>query len=224
MIKVDLKKAYDSVEWGFLESVLSELGFPSLFIKWILGCITSVSFSILINGAPSKPFKAKKGLRQGDPLSPFLGDLTSLKLLMQAFMKFSHASGLSANLDKSETFFGGVSDDENALFLQVLGMSAGCIPFRYLGVPLSSKKLSVLQCKPLVAKITSRVDSWAWLAAFAVSVVAGRFLFCLLFGCSLDFLTIADTWWVTGLLLLCYLLSVALLPASFCCSVVYSKR
>lgn len=63
MLKVDLKKAYDSIEWSFLEAVMCEIGFPSQFVKWIMACVTSVSFSILINGIPCKPFLARKGLR-----------------------------------------------------------------------------------------------------------------------------------------------------------------
>lgn len=72
VLKVDLIKAYDSIEWCFLQTVLQELGFPDLFVPWIIACISTVSYSILINGLPSEPFQAKKGLRQGDPLSPFL--------------------------------------------------------------------------------------------------------------------------------------------------------
>lgn len=52
---------------------MSEMGFPNLFLKWIFACLTTVSYSILINGRPCIPFPAKKGLRQGLPrLSPFL--------------------------------------------------------------------------------------------------------------------------------------------------------
>lgn len=68
MIKVDLQQAYDSVEWCFIWSDLRELGFPNRFIGWIMECMTSISYSILVNDLPLKPFQATKGLRQGDPL------------------------------------------------------------------------------------------------------------------------------------------------------------
>ena len=72
MLKLDMAKAYNSIEWSFMESVLKELGFPYKFIGWIMRCISSVSYSVLVNVIRSKPFAAKKGLRQGDPTSPFL--------------------------------------------------------------------------------------------------------------------------------------------------------
>ncbi|KAH0720349.1 hypothetical protein KY285_005150 [Solanum tuberosum] len=72
MMKVDMRKAYDSVEWVYLEQVLERLQFPLLFRQWIMQCVQIVSYSTLINGQPSIPFNANKGLRQGDPLSPFL--------------------------------------------------------------------------------------------------------------------------------------------------------
>ncbi|XP_021769724.1 uncharacterized protein LOC110733966 [Chenopodium quinoa] len=206
MIKIDLKKAYDSVEWGFLESAMVELSFPGQFIAWVMGCVSSVPYSIMINGAPTAPFSAKKGLRQGDPMSPFpfaIGmeylsrcfsklhlnldfnyhprcerlALTHLMfaddLLMfsradagfvshffQAFTKFSEASGLSANLDKSEVYFWGLSIDEQATLRALIGVAPGSIPFRYLGVPLSSKKLTIAQCKPLIDKVTVLINGW----------------------------------------------------------------
>ncbi|XP_070035274.1 secreted RxLR effector protein 78-like [Nicotiana tomentosiformis] len=67
-----MKKAYDSVAWGYLEQVLTYLQLPRRFVQWIMRCIKTVSYSIIINGQPTRPFQAKKGLRQGDPLSPYL--------------------------------------------------------------------------------------------------------------------------------------------------------
>ncbi|KAH0698461.1 hypothetical protein KY284_012676 [Solanum tuberosum] len=63
MIKIDLQKAYDSVEWVYLEQVMAELGFPHRFIKWVMTCVKTVSYSIVINGEHSSPFDAAKGLR-----------------------------------------------------------------------------------------------------------------------------------------------------------------
>lgn len=64
-VKIYLKNAYDSIEWSFLEMMLLELGFPELFTGWVMACVQSVSYSIIINGSPTKPSVAKKGLRQG---------------------------------------------------------------------------------------------------------------------------------------------------------------
>lgn len=72
MIKLDFSKAYDRLNWNYLEKVLESFGFNRRWIAWIHSLISSPNFSILVNRTPTKTFNASRGIRQGDPLSPFL--------------------------------------------------------------------------------------------------------------------------------------------------------
>ncbi|MFS7889004.1 putative RNA-directed DNA polymerase [Helianthus anomalus] len=72
LLKIDFEKAYDNVNWAFLLSILSQMGFPSMWRTWIKGILESAQASVLVNGSPTFQFNSEKGLRQGDPISPFL--------------------------------------------------------------------------------------------------------------------------------------------------------
>ncbi|XP_010665724.1 uncharacterized protein LOC104882983 [Beta vulgaris subsp. vulgaris] len=115
-LKVDIKKAYDSVEWPFLSSMLEELGFPSNFNGWIMACVQSSRL------------------------------LRSVMLL--------------SSPEKSNIYLAGVTQEEATNLVEANNMNFGTLLFRYLGIPLSAKKVTYSQCKPLIERITSRAQGW----------------------------------------------------------------
>ena len=72
VLKLDLVKAFDQINWSYLRLILLQIGIPLSGVNWIMGCLTSVNFAILINGSPSHFFIASRGIRKGSPLSPLL--------------------------------------------------------------------------------------------------------------------------------------------------------
>lgn len=70
--KLDLTKAYDRVDWNFLEGVLRRVGFCSKKTGWVMQCVSSVRYSVRCNGELLDPFVLSRGLRQGDHISPYL--------------------------------------------------------------------------------------------------------------------------------------------------------
>jgi len=72
MMKFDMAKAYDRIDWGLIYSILEAFGFDQLWIDLIRRCISECRFSVLLNDRPCGFFSSSRGLRQGDPISPSL--------------------------------------------------------------------------------------------------------------------------------------------------------
>ncbi|XP_074298077.1 uncharacterized protein LOC141628890 [Silene latifolia] len=185
LMKIDLKKAYDSVNWDFIEQMLNALNFPPRFINLVMVCVRTASYSLVLNGVNFGYFKGAKGLRKGDPISPLLFTITMeyltrvlshvtsilpfryhplcghLKLSHMMFaddlLMFSKTTGLQMNSMKSNIYFNGVHQSVRADILQVSGFTEGTLPFKYLGVPITSGRLSVNHCSVLIDFATTFV-------------------------------------------------------------------
>jgi len=132
-LKIDISKAYDRVEWEYAKRVMRRMGFHDRWINWMTMCMESVNYQVLINGEKVGPIVPKRGLRQGDPLSP------SLFILC--------AEGLSALLKRTEARgdIHGVKVCRGASLLTHLLFADDCFLFCRANMRETTKMKEILQ-------------------------------------------------------------------------------
>ncbi|GJY91591.1 putative RNA-directed DNA polymerase [Tanacetum coccineum] len=134
ILKVDFEKAFDSLDWKFLDHTLEQMGFSQKWRSWIRGCLNSAYGSVLVNGSPTQEFKIPKGLRQGDPLSPFL------------FILAIEALHVSLQEAKSKNLFKGVKVGNNNVDISHLQFADDAIIMGKWSLDNAKNLCRILRC------------------------------------------------------------------------------
>lgn len=206
ILKLDISQAYDTLEWSFLFKVMQQFGFSPRVINWVRVILESSNISVLLNGSPHGFFKPTRGVRQGDPLAPFLfslaeevlsrgmkmlvnekkiapmvsgratspshllyaddsifflnGALKGVKALKRLLEDYQLNSGQLVSQEKSRFFTGAMSLRRSTKIGEVLGMKAGNLPERYLGVPIFKGGVKKQYVSDVIDKIKRRANGW----------------------------------------------------------------
>lgn len=129
-IKVDIAKAFDKVEWNLLLCILENLGFCPKFAGWIKECISTSSFSFLLNGSPFGMFSPSRGIRQGDPLSPFLFAIYMETLSRFLFLEELHQNFRGIKIARtSPTISHLLYADDLVVYCRATSDDVNCIKF-----------------------------------------------------------------------------------------------
>ncbi|XP_062119168.1 uncharacterized protein LOC133832909 [Humulus lupulus] len=158
ILKMDLSKAYDTIDWDFSADLLKALCFPSKFIKWIMHASQDTKFKF----HPMCKSLKLMNLCFDDELVIFCkGSIDSVRLVQTTFQDFCDTSGLAANKNKSQIYFGGVDEANKQCMLAVVNIVEWSFPLKYLGVPLRPTKWKASDCGLNLKKIQLRLHTWA---------------------------------------------------------------
>ncbi|KAL5555662.1 hypothetical protein UlMin_037898 [Ulmus minor] len=171
-LKLDMEKAYDRVEWDFIQRVMVKLGFSTGWTKTIMACISSVSYSFQFNGQRFGHLNPSRGLRQGDHLSTYLFLLCGEGLSsilhqyeqsgrLQGLKCGQRASGQAVNLSKSAVCFEPkIMEDEAASMVAILGVTRVRCHEKYLGLPCFTGKNKQGLFSSIRDRVWNKLSGW----------------------------------------------------------------
>ncbi|CAJ2636059.1 unnamed protein product [Trifolium pratense] len=183
-LKLDISKAYDRIDWEYLKDIMAKMGFSQQWIGWIMLCVETVDYSIIVNGNMVGPVVPGRGLRQGDPLSPYLfiicaeglsalirqaenrGDLHATVheaiVLKNILSVYEAASGQTINLQKSEFYCSrNVHADLREEIAHQLGVTQVLGTGKYLGLPSMIGRSKKSTFKFIKDRIWKKINSWS---------------------------------------------------------------
>ena len=205
LLKLDISKAFDSVRWDYLLSLMQRRGFPMRWCNWISALLSTSTSRIMLNGIPLDLIQHGQGLRQGDPLIPLLfilaidplhrllqiatergllsklndraarfsvsmyaddaviflkptaRDVSNIKELL---INFGLVTGLHTNLQKTSVTPIGCTNIDIEPILANLPVARASFPLKYLGLPLTPRRLCKLDFQPLIDKAAGKLSTW----------------------------------------------------------------
>ncbi|EOY02885.1 Uncharacterized protein TCM_017287 [Theobroma cacao] len=172
ILKVDFEKAYDYIDWGFLDFIMAKMGFHEKWRGWIHECISTVHMSILVNGSPSKNFRMRRRpsprngltvshLQFADDIMIFCyPELKQLRNIKRVLRVFQSMSGLKINFAKSSLTGIDMELEVMEEWANLVGCGRDSLPTSYLGLPLGANHRSQQLWRPVIQKVQNRLVGW----------------------------------------------------------------
>nr|ABN08841.1 RNA-directed DNA polymerase (Reverse transcriptase) [Medicago truncatula] len=183
-LKLDISKAYDRLDWDYLRDIMTQMGFSSRWVSWIMLCVETVDYSVLVNGASVGPIVPGRDLRQGDPLSPYLfiicveglssllreaercNDIRACEreafCMKNILATYEEALGQAINLQKSKLFCTrNTPEDLKSLIAATIGVHQVLGTGKYLGLPSMIGRSKHATFKFIKDRIRNKINSWS---------------------------------------------------------------